>query len=154
MKLLLKALGLYEAVVYKIHSLNTNMEIEKVDFTYMESVVGSSLQGFRNTHSYAVIYEPLYYQVALDKFIYRVFSAQEKEVVVDLHCYRGLYFKVKVTKSRKTINRQDYIKMAYYLRFLTRLAYPEVRYKKLIKQACKLACKERKRFEKNGGICI
>lgn len=146
-----KILVRYEKFILKLHSLNSFMEISTDYYRYLPTMDGERIDTFYNVNKDdVVIYEPMYYQATLDNVIKRVFTTSDREVKIEFKCYAGYVGLFTFKKKRKKVNLEDYIKLAYFVRLLIRYAYPQRKYKVLIKQACKVACKERKVREKNG----
>lgn len=141
----------YEKLVLKLHSLNSFMEISTEYYRYIPPMEGEKVDTFYKVNSGSVIiYEPMYYQQALDSLVKKVFTTRDREVSVEFKCYAGYICLFTFKKKRKKVNTEDYIRLAYFVRLITRYAYPQLKYKALIKQACKVACKERKVRERNG----
>lgn len=138
----------------QLHSLNSTLYIKSDQYYFVPHAPGDTILMFNEaSQSVCIILEPMYYQRALDKLILKIYNTKEREVTVDFRSFRGHYSSFTFKKKRKTMSYDDYKKLAYFTKMLIRYSFDEWKYKKFLKMACKLACKERKVREKNGYIC-
>lgn len=139
-----------EKQIMKLHSMNSLMEVSTLKYTYIEIMPSDTIDIFYRSNVFpdVVTYEPMYFQKTLDNLITLLYGSSEREVDVKLRCYRGILIILRFKKKRKKLGYSDYCKLAYIIRMINRYAFPERMYKRLIKEACKLSCKERKRREK------
>lgn len=139
-----------EKKIMQLHSLNSLLEVETLNYSYSTLMPSDTLDIFYRSQVYPTIitYEPMYFQKTLDNVITQLYDSKDREAIITLKCFRGIRILLNFKKKRKKLNYADYCKLAYLVRMINRYAFPEIRYKKLIVAACKISCKERKRREK------
>lgn len=138
-----------------IQSLDSLMEINNISYEYYRPLSDLTLYEFYSGQGGGdcILFEPMKFQLALDKLVNTVYGTLDREVEIEFRCYKYHYSIFTFRKKRKKVTYADYKKLAYFMRMITFYAYPELKYRRFVTEACRLACKEYKLRSRVGFLC-